>query len=301
MLQAIEDIRIQWTKVVLPPVFLEEELPLTEGAIATIFNARLEISRILGQRDPRLLVLVGPCSIHDPKAAREYAALLKAAIAEFSADLRIVMRVYFEKPRTTIGWKGLINDPHLDGSYKINDGLRLARHLLLDLAEMGVPTGTEFLDMISPQYIAGLVSWGAIGARTTESQVHRQLVSGVSCPVGFKNATSGDVQVAIDAVLSARTRTRSSATPSTASRPSSSPPAIPTATSSCAAAARSSTTPPMPSPKPQPRMEKAGLAPRIMIDFSHANSNKDYRRQTDVVPRRRRADRRRQPRTSWAR
>ncbi len=203
MLQAIEDVRIQWTKVVLPPVFLEEELPLTEGAIATIFNARLDISRILGQRDSRLLVLVGPCSIHDTKAAREYAALLKSAIAEFSTDLRIVMRVYFEKPRTTVGWKGLINDPHLDGSYKINDGLRLARHLLLDLAEMGVPTGTEFLDMISPQYIAGLVSWGAIGARTTESQVHRQLVSGVSCPVGFKNATSGDVQVAIDAILSA--------------------------------------------------------------------------------------------------
>ena len=129
--------------------------------------------------------------------------LLKSAIAEFSADLHIVMRVYFEKPRTTVGWKGLINDPHLDGSCKINDGLRIARHLLIDLAEMGVPTGTEFLDMISPQYIAGLASWGAIGARTTESQVHRQLVSGVSCPVGFKNATSGDVQVAIDAILSA--------------------------------------------------------------------------------------------------
>ena len=188
MFHTTEDIRIQWTKVVLPPVFLEEEFPVTEAASETIFNARNEITEILGGRDPRLLVLAGPCSIHDTKAAREYAALLKAAIAEFSADLRIVMRVYFEKPRTTIGWKGLINDPYLDQSYKINDGLRLARHLLLDLAEMGVPTGTEFLDMISPQYIAGLVSWGAIGARTTESQVHRQLVSGVSCPVGFKNA-----------------------------------------------------------------------------------------------------------------
>ena len=167
MFHTTEDLRIQWTKVVLPPVFLEEERPVTEAASDTIFNARNEISAILNGRDPRLLVLVGPCSIHDPKAAREYAALLKAAIQEFSADLRIVMRVYFEKPRTTIGWKGLINDPHLDQSYKINDGLRLARHLLLDLAEMGVPTGTEFLDMISPQYIAGLVSWGAIGARTT--------------------------------------------------------------------------------------------------------------------------------------
>ncbi len=203
MHQTIEDIRILWTKVVLPPVFLEEEYPVTEAASNTIFNARAEIVDILNRRDSRLLVLVGPCSIHDTKAAREYAVLLKAAIDEFSADLRIVMRVYFEKPRTTIGWKGLINDPHLDQSYKINDGLRAARHLLLDLAEMGVPTGTEFLDMISPQYIAGLVSWGAIGARTTESQVHRQLVSGVSCPVGFKNATSGDVQVAIDAIQSA--------------------------------------------------------------------------------------------------
>ena len=203
MFHPTEDIRIQWTKVVLPPVFLEEELPVTEAASTTIFNARSEITAILNGRDDRLVVLAGPCSIHDIKAAREYAGLLKGAIDEFAADLRIVMRVYFEKPRTTIGWKGLINDPHLDGTFKINDGLRLARHLLLDLAEMGVPTGTEFLDMISPQYIAGLVCWGAIGARTTESQVHRQLVSGVSCPVGFKNATSGDVQVAIDAVLSA--------------------------------------------------------------------------------------------------
>ena len=186
MFHTTEDLRIQWTKVVLPPVFLEEERPITEAASATIFDARNEISAILNGHDSRLLVLAGPCSIHDPKAAREYAALLKAAIDEFSADLRIVMRVYFEKPRTTIGWKGLINDPYLDQSYKINDGLRLARHLLLDLAEMGVPTGTEFLDMISPQYIAGLVSWGAIGARTTESQLHRQLVSGVSLPGGLQ-------------------------------------------------------------------------------------------------------------------
>ena len=148
-------------------------------------------------------MVVGPCSIHDTKAAREYAARLKSAIDEHANELHIVMRVYFEKPRTTIGWKGLINDPYLDQSYKINDGLRQARHLLLDLAEMGVPAGTEFLDMITPQYVAGLVSWGAIGARTTESQVHRQLVSGLSCPVGFKNATSGDVQIAIEAVLSA--------------------------------------------------------------------------------------------------
>jgi 3-deoxy-7-phosphoheptulonate synthase len=198
-----DDLRIKWTKEVLPPVFLEEELPITEQAASTILRARQEICDILDGKDRRLLVIVGPCSIHDTKAAHEYAGLLKGAIAELSKDLCIVMRVYFEKPRTIAGWKGLLNDPHLDQSFKINDGLRLARHLLLDLAEMGVPVGTEFLDMITPQYVAGLVSWGAIGARTTESQVHRQLVSGLSCPVGFKNATSGDAQIAIEAVLSA--------------------------------------------------------------------------------------------------
>ena len=279
MFQAIEDVRIQWTKVVLPPVFLEEELPISEAAIATIFNARLDISRILGQRDPRLLVLVGPCSIHDTKAAREYAGLLRSAVTEFSADLHIVMRVYFEKPRTTIGWKGLINDPYLDQSYKINDGLRLARHLLLDLAEMGVPTGTEFLDMISPQYVAGLVSWGAIGARTTESQVHRQLVSGVSCPVGFKNATSGDVQVAIDAILSAahshtflgHTKHGQSAIFVTTGNPD------------CHIILRGGRTSVNYTAESVAQttmqMEKAGVKPRIMIDCSHANSNKDYKRQ----------------------
>jgi 3-deoxy-7-phosphoheptulonate synthase len=282
MFHTTEDIRIQWTKVVLPPVFLEEERPVTEGASATIFDARGEISAILNGQDTRLLVLAGPCSIHDTQAAREYAGLLKAAIAEFSADLRIVMRVYFEKPRTTVGWKGLINDPHLDGSYKINDGLRMARHLLLDLAEMGVPAGTEFLDMISPQYIAGLVSWGAIGARTTESQVHRQLVSGISCPVGFKNGTSGNVQIAIDAILSAAhshsflglTKTGQSAILVTTGNPDTHiilrggrETVNYTAESVAETAAQ---------------MEKAGLQPRIMIDFSHANSSKDYRRQATV-------------------
>jgi 3-deoxy-7-phosphoheptulonate synthase len=282
MFHTTEDIHIQWTKVVLPPVFLEEERPVSEAASATIFDARNEIAAILNRRDDRLLVLVGPCSIHDTKAAREYAALLKTAIAEFSDTLRIVMRVYFEKPRTTLGWKGLINDPYLDQSYKINDGLRLARHLLLDLAEMGVPTGTEFLDMISPQYIAGLVSWGAIGARTTESQVHRQLVSGVSCPVGFKNATSGDVQVAIDAVLSAahshtflgHTKHGQSAIFVTTGNPD------------CHIILRGGrktvnyTAESVAQTVAQ--MEKSGLAPRIMIDFSHANSNKDYTRQALV-------------------
>ena len=282
MFHPTEDVRIQWTKVVLPPVFLEEELPLTEAASATIFNARNDITAILRGDDDRLVVLAGPCSIHDVKAAREYAGLLKGAIDEFAADLRIVMRVYFEKPRTTVGWKGLVNDPYLDGSFKINDGLRLARRLLLDLAEMGVPSGTEFLDMISPQYIAGLAAWGAIGARTTESQVHRQLVSGLSCPVGFKNATSGDVQVAVDAVLSAsyshtflgHTHHGQSAIFVTAGNPDchiilrgGRNSVNYTAESVAAAAAL---------------MERAGIAPRIMIDCSHANSAKDYRRQAAV-------------------
>jgi 3-deoxy-7-phosphoheptulonate synthase len=278
----IDDLRIQWTKVVLPPVFLEEDLPITEAATATIFNARTDISAILKGRDSRLLVLCGPCSIHDTAAAREYGALLKSAIKEFATDLRIVMRVYFEKPRTTIGWKGLINDPHLDQSYKINDGLRLARHLLLDLAEMGVPTGTEFLDMISPQYIAGLVSWGAIGARTAESQVHRQLVSGVSCPVGIKNATSGDVQVAIDAIQSAahshtflgHTKYGQSAIFVTTGNPEChiilrGGSKIVNYTAECVADTAA-------------RMHEAGVSPRIMIDCSHANSNKDHRRQAVV-------------------
>jgi 3-deoxy-7-phosphoheptulonate synthase len=282
MFHTIEDLHIKWTKVVLPPVFLEEELPITEASSATIFNARKEICDILDGNDPRLLVLVGPCSIHDTRAAREYARLLQGAIADFSSDLRIVMRVYFEKPRTTVGWKGLINDPFLDQSYKINDGLRLARHLLIDLADMGVPTGTEFLDMISPQYIAGLVSWGAIGARTTESQVHRQLVSGVSCPVGFKNATSGDVQVAVDAILSAaqshtflgHTKHGQSAIFVTTGNPD------------CHIILRGGrktvnyTAESVEQTAQQ--MLKAGIQPRIMIDFSHANSNKDYTRQALV-------------------
>jgi len=282
MFHNTEDLRIKWTKVVLPPVFLEEELPCTESASANIYNSRSDVSNILDGRDPRLLVLVGPCSIHDTGAAREYAALLRTAIAEFSDELHIVMRVYFEKPRTTIGWKGLINDPYLDQSFKINDGLRLARRLLLDLAEMGVPAGTEFLDMISPQYVAGLVSWGAIGARTTESQVHRQLVSGLSCPVGFKNATSGDVQIAVEAILSAahphtflgHTKHGQSAIFVTTGNPD------------CHIILRGGRKMTNYSAESVAQtalqMEKAGIAPRIMIDCSHANSNKDYTRQALV-------------------
>jgi 3-deoxy-7-phosphoheptulonate synthase len=274
-----DDLRIQSTKVVLPPVFLEEELPATERASSTVFEARNEIVNILKGTDSRLLVVVGPCSIHDTAAAREYAGLLKKAVAEFSKELRIVMRVYFEKPRTTLGWKGLINDPHLDGTFRINEGLREARHLLLDLAEMGVPAGTEFLDMISPQYVASLVSWGAIGARTTESQVHRQLSSGLSCPVGFKNGTSGNVQIAIEAIVSAghphtflgHSKTGQSAILFTAGNPDCHiilRGGRQTTNYDAAAVAQTAE-----------QMEKAGVASRIMIDCSHANSNKDHTRQ----------------------
>ncbi|MGZ4787145.1 MAG: 3-deoxy-7-phosphoheptulonate synthase [Terriglobales bacterium] len=282
MFHRTDDLRIKWTKVVLPPVFLEEELPITERASDTVFRARQQIIRTLRGDDHRLLCIVGPCSIHDPKAAREYAGLLKAAREELGKHLEIVMRVYFEKPRTTIGWKGLINDPHLDESFKINDGLRIARHLLLDLAEMGVPAGTEFLDMITPQYMADLVAWGAIGARTTESQVHRELVSGLSCPVGFKNGTSGNVQIAIDAVQSAahphtflgHTKHGQSAIFVTNGNPD------------ChvilrggrktvnydAASIEEACT----------LLKKSGLRPQVMIDCSHANSNKDHTRQPAV-------------------
>ena len=282
MFYPTDDLRIKWTKVVLPPIFLEEEMPTTEEASSTVHDARDQVRDILAGKDDRLLVVVGPCSIHDTKAALEYAGLLKTAIDQYSDDLCIVMRVYFEKPRTTIGWKGLINDPHLDQSFKINDGLRLTRHLLLDLAEMGVPAGTEFLDMIIPQYVAGLVSWGAIGARTAESQVHRQLVSGLSCPVGFKNATSGDVGVAIEAILSAahphtflgHTKHGQSAIFVTAGNPE------------CHVILRGgrgtvnytadSVT------QVSAELEKAGLPQRIMIDCSHANSGKDHRNQGAV-------------------
>jgi 3-deoxy-7-phosphoheptulonate synthase len=282
MLYPIDNLRIKWTKVVLPPVFLEEEMPTTETASATVHQARLEICQILGGKDHRLLVVCGPCSIHDTQAAREYAGLLKRAIAEFSKELRIVMRVYFEKPRTTVGWKGLINDPFLDQSYKINDGLRLARRLLLDLAEMGVPAGTEFLDMITPQYSAGLVSWGAIGARTTESQVHRQLVSGLSCPVGFKNATSGDVQIAIEAILSA-------AHPHTFlghTKHGQSAIFVTTGNQDCHVILRGGRKTVNYTADSVARvceqLQEAGLPPRVMIDCSHANSNKNHTRQPAV-------------------
>jgi 3-deoxy-7-phosphoheptulonate synthase len=277
-----DDLRITWTKVVLPPAFLEEELPLTEAASATVFKARNEVIDILNGKDRRLIVVVGPCSIHDTKAAREYAELLKSAIAEFSNELCLIMRVYFEKPRTTLGWKGLINDPHLDESFQINEGLRKARHLLLDLAEMGVPAGTEFLDMISPQYISSLVSWGAIGARTTESQVHRELVSGISCPVGFKNGTSGNVQIAIEAILSAGQshnflgHTKHGQTAIFVTKGNRDCHIILRGgrqTVNYDAASVEETC---------KQMVTAGIRPQVMIDCSHANSHKDHTQQLGV-------------------
>jgi len=277
-----EDLRIQRTKVVLPPVFLEEELPTSETAAETVYRARAEVTRILEGKDHRLVVITGPCSIHDTEAAIEYAKLLRQASEKYSRDLCIIMRVYFEKPRTTVGWKGLINDPHLDGSFQINDGLRIARRLLLDLAELGVPAGTEFLDMIIPQYMVGLVSWGAIGARTTESQVHRELVSGLSCPVGFKNGTSGNVQIAVEAVQAAghahtflgHTKNGQSAIFFTTGNPH------------CHVILRGGrkTTNYDAASIEQACLilEKGGLPRRVMVDCSHANSNKDHKRQPDV-------------------
>jgi 3-deoxy-7-phosphoheptulonate synthase len=203
MTDRIDDIRIREIKELSPPSHLLREFAIDEKASDTVFQSRSAIQRILHGGDDRLLVVVGPCSIHDPVAARDYAARLAEQRRRLGDRLEIVMRVYFEKPRTTVGWKGLINDPDLDNSFNINKGLRTARELLLDINEMGLPAGTEYLDMITPQYIADLVSWGAIGARTTESQVHRELASGLSCPVGFKNGTDGNLRIALDAVKAA--------------------------------------------------------------------------------------------------
>ena len=203
MLRKTDDVRIREIKELSPPSHLLREFAISEKASDTVYSARSAIHSILHGLDDRLLVVVGPCSIHDAKAAREYAELLTEQRRRHGDRLEIVMRVYFEKPRTTVGWKGLINDPDLDGSFDINKGLRIARELLLDVNEMGLPAGTEYLDMITPQYIADLVSWGAIGARTTESQVHRELASGLSCPVGFKNSTDGNLRIALDAIKAA--------------------------------------------------------------------------------------------------
>ncbi|QQL44881.1 3-deoxy-7-phosphoheptulonate synthase [Sulfuriroseicoccus oceanibius] len=203
-MEITEDLRIRNIDPLISPVLLEKQLPLGDAEAATVSNARKAAADILHGRDDRLLTVVGPCSIHDPAAALDYAARLKEVIPQYQDDLLIMMRVYFEKPRTTVGWKGLVNDPDLNGSFEINKGLKIGRKLLLDLAAMGIPSATEFLDTITPQYIADLVAWGAIGARTTESQIHRQLASGLSMPVGFKNGTGGSCQIAVDAIQAAQ-------------------------------------------------------------------------------------------------
>jgi 3-deoxy-7-phosphoheptulonate synthase len=277
-----DDLRIREIKELSPPSHLIREFPCTERAADTVYQARQAIHRILHGMDDRLLVVVGPCSIHDPKAAREYARRLVEQRARLAADLEVVMRVYFEKPRTTIGWKGLINDPELNGSYRINQGLRLARELLLDVAELGLPAGCEYLDMITPQYVADLVSWGAIGARTTESQVHRELASGLSCPVGFKNGTDGNVRIAIDAIKAAGqphhflsvTKGGHSAIVST------------NGNEDCHPILRGGKAPNYDGASVDAacgEMAKAGLAQRLMIDLSHANAAKKAENQIPVA------------------
>ena len=277
-----DDLRIQNLRELVVPEALIAELP-AEGPLAEHVNAsRGVIQSILEQADDRLVVVVGPCSIHDPDAAMDYAARLKTLADEVAEDIFVVMRVYFEKPRTTVGWKGLINDPHLDNSFDVNEGLRRARQLLLDINGVGLPTATEYLDLISPQYIADLVSWGAIGARTTESQSHRELASGLSCPVGFKNGTGGNVQIAVDAIGAAQhshhflsvTKGGQSAIFETAGNPY------------CHLILRGG---------PQPNYDmfsvddacamlaKAKLAESVMIDASHANSRKQPARQVSVA------------------
>ena len=281
MLYSTDNLRIAGTQEVLPPAKLHLELPISDAASKTVFNARQQTQDILQGRDDRLVLIVGPCSIHDPDAAREYAAKLKPLITELKDDLHIIMRVYFEKPRSVVGWKGLINDPYLDGSFKINDGLHLARKLLLDLAEINIPAATEYLDLISPQYISDLVSWGAIGARTTESQAHRELASGLSCPVGFKNATDGGLQLAIDACLSAAkphhfmslTREGRSAIFSTTGNPD------------CHVILRGGKIPNYNAQSVENAAEqigRSGQAARFMVDCSHANSGKNHLQQEIV-------------------
>jgi 3-deoxy-7-phosphoheptulonate synthase len=277
-----DDTRIVAMKELSPPEQVIDDFPITEAATRTVLSARGAVQNILRGEDDRLLVIVGPCSIHDPAAALDYAARLLPLGQALAKDLLVVMRVYFEKPRTTVGWKGLINDPGLDDSFRINDGLRAARQLLLTLADRGMPAGTEFLDLISPQYIADLVSWGAIGARTTESQCHRELASGLSCPVGFKNGTGGTIQIAVDAVGSAAhshhflsvTKQGHSAIFQTAGNPD------------CHVILRGGKTPNYDAASVAAacrEIEAAKLACRVMVDFSHANSSKQHQRQVDVA------------------
>ena len=278
-----DDLRICETKEVVAPIQVHDEIPMTETAANTILQARTDIHEVLTGEDDRLVVIVGPCSIHDTEAAHEYAGLLKTVKEELKKELVIIMRVYFEKPRTTVGWKGLINDPDLNYSFNINKGLRVARQLLLDLNSLGVPAATEYLDLITPQYISDMISWGAIGARTTESQVHRELASGLSCPVGFKNATDGGIKIAIDAINSAMsphhflsvTKAGHSAIFSTRGN------------DDAHIILRGGNDEPnydaVNVEKVAEGLEKSNLAANIMIDFSHANSLKQCQRQLVVA------------------
>ena len=277
-----DDLRIQQLQPLTPPAHLMSLLPCDEAVSQTVADARNALHRILHGADDRLAVVIGPCSIHDPVAAMDYARRLQPLRAQLGDALEIVMRVYFEKPRTTVGWKGLINDPDLDGSFNINKGLRIARGLLRDINALGLPAGVEFLDVISPQYIADLVAWGAIGARTTESQVHRELASGLSCPVGFKNGTGGDIKIAADAVGAAShphhflsvTKEGGTAIVSTAGNPD------------CHVILRGGKSPNFDAASVQAASEvlgKSALPARLMIDASHANSSKQPENQPAVV------------------
>ncbi|MGC3964047.1 MAG: 3-deoxy-7-phosphoheptulonate synthase AroG [Rhodocyclaceae bacterium] len=278
----IDDVRIREIKELAPPAHVLREFPVTERSAQTTFEARTAIHRILFGADDRLMVIVGPCSIHDTDAALEYARRLKAQADRLKDDLLVVMRVYFEKPRTTVGWKGLINDPFLDNSFKINEGLRIARKLLSEINEIGLPAATEFLDMITPQYFADFISWGAIGARTTESQVHRELASGLSCPVGFKNGTDGNLCIAIDAIKAAQaphhflsvTKAGHSAIVSTSGN------------EDCHVILRGGKEPNYDAAnvnKACTELAAAGVPAKLMVDFSHANSRKKYELQIDVA------------------
>jgi 3-deoxy-7-phosphoheptulonate synthase len=277
-----DDLRISAVRALIAPQLLLEELPVDTASLATVTNARHAIHRVLHGADDRLVAIVGPCSIHDYEAALEYASRLELAAKRHAAELLVAMRVYFEKPRTTVGWKGFINDPHLDGTFAINEGLRLARRLLLEINHMGLPCGTEFLDLLSPQYISDLIAWGAIGARTTESQTHRQLASGLSCPVGFKNGTDGSIKVAVDALRAAAaphafmgmTKTGQAAIFETVGN------------EDCHVILRGGKAPNYDAKSVEAAaldLSAAGLAPHLMIDFSHANASKQYQKQVEVA------------------
>ena len=276
-----DDLRIRELKELLPPSHLIREFACSDKAATVVAESRNALHRILHGQDDRMMVVIGPCSIHDTGAAMEYAHRLAAERERFKGDLEIVMRVYFEKPRTTVGWKGLINDPYMDNSFRINDGLRMARELLLNINELGLPAGTEFLDMISPQYVADLISWGAIGARTTESQVHRELASGLSCPVGFKNGTDGNIKIAVDAIKAASqphhflsvTKGGHSAIVSTGGN------------EDCHIILRGGKAPNYDAASVEEACKAIaanGLAARVMIDASHANSSKKPENQVPV-------------------